>query len=66
MLSLLDALLQTPFPRILQTLPINPAMKLALAGERGGTLAADGSSHSDGDHAAEGVFANHEEGFVNS
>ena len=34
--------------------------------ERGGTLAADGSSHSDGDHAAEGVFANHEEGFVNS
>jgi EAL and modified HD-GYP domain-containing signal transduction protein len=33
MLSLLDALLQTPFPRILQTLPINPAMKLALAGD---------------------------------
>lgn len=33
MLSLLDALLQTPFPRILQSIPISNAMKLALAGE---------------------------------
>jgi c-di-GMP-related signal transduction protein len=34
MLSLLDVLLQTPFPRILQTLPIGNEMKLALAGEQ--------------------------------
>jgi c-di-GMP-related signal transduction protein len=34
MLSLLDALLQTPFPRILQSLPLSPSMKLALAGDR--------------------------------
>jgi EAL and modified HD-GYP domain-containing signal transduction protein len=33
MLSLLDVLLQTPFPRILQSLPISPKMKLALAGD---------------------------------
>jgi EAL and modified HD-GYP domain-containing signal transduction protein len=32
MLSLLDVLLQTPFHRILQTLPIGNEMKLALAG----------------------------------
>jgi hypothetical protein len=32
--------------------------------ERGGTLAADGAGHGDGDHTAEGVFANHEEGFA--
>lgn len=33
MLSLLDALLQTPFPRILQSIPISNPMKLALAGD---------------------------------
>lgn len=33
MLSLLDALLQTPFPRILQSIPISNEMKLALAGD---------------------------------
>jgi EAL and modified HD-GYP domain-containing signal transduction protein len=34
MLSLLDVLLQTPFPRILQSIPISNEMKLALAGDR--------------------------------
>lgn len=34
MLSLLDVLLQTPFHRILQVLPLSPAMKLALAGDQ--------------------------------
>jgi EAL and modified HD-GYP domain-containing signal transduction protein len=33
MLSLLEALLQTPFPRILQSIPISNQMKLALAGD---------------------------------
>jgi len=33
MLSLLDALLQMPFPRILQSIPISNEMKLALAGD---------------------------------
>ncbi|MFP5229444.1 MAG: EAL and HDOD domain-containing protein [Acidobacteriota bacterium] len=33
MLSLLDVLLQTPFPRILQAIPIRNEMKLALAGD---------------------------------
>ena len=33
MLSLLDVLLQTPFPRILQSIPISNEMKLALAGD---------------------------------
>jgi c-di-GMP-related signal transduction protein len=33
MLSLLDALLQMPFPRILQSIPIGNQMKLALAGD---------------------------------
>lgn len=33
LLSLLDVLLQTPFARILQTLPLSSAMKLALAGD---------------------------------
>ena len=34
MLSLLDVLLQTPFHRILQSLPISTEMKLALAGDQ--------------------------------
>ena len=34
MLSLLDALLQMPFPRILQSIPISNEMKLALAGDQ--------------------------------
>lgn len=34
MLSLLDVLLQTPFHRILQSLPISAEMKLALAGDQ--------------------------------
>jgi EAL and modified HD-GYP domain-containing signal transduction protein len=33
-LSLLDVLLETPLSRILQTLPISPAMKAALEGDR--------------------------------
>lgn len=33
MLSLLDALLQTPFPRILQSIPVSNEMKQALAGD---------------------------------
>ena len=33
MLSLLDALLQMPFPRILEAIPISNEMKLALAGD---------------------------------
>jgi EAL and modified HD-GYP domain-containing signal transduction protein len=35
-LSLLDALLETPMPRILKTLPISSDMKAALMGDSGG------------------------------